>query len=135
VDKSTGICADQTIVLTGKRSRHTYPEPLRRVSYVDSERHRRLLFLTNAFEIPANPVAYRYKQCWQVELFLNWIKQHLRIKTFYGNSVNAVNTEVWVTLRAYLLVALDPPLPAKLHTVLRIVDVNHFEQYASFVSA
>jgi hypothetical protein len=135
VDKSTGLRADQTIVLTGRRSRHAYPEPLRRVSYVDPERHKRLVFLTNAFEIPAKTVADLYKQRWQVELFFKWIKQHLRIKTFYGTSANAVKTQVWIAISAYLLVALAKKrlhLPASLHTILHIVEVNLFEQTPLF---
>jgi len=135
VDKSTGLRADQTIVLTGKRSRQAYPEPLRRVSYVDLERRKRLVFLTNAFEIPAKTVADLYKQRWQVELFFKWIKQHLRIKTFYGTSANAVKTQIWIAISAYLLVAIAKKrlhLPVSLHTILHILEVNLFEQTPLF---
>lgn len=135
VDKTTGLRADQTIVLTGKKSRRAYPEPLRRVSYVDPERGKRLVFLTNAFEIPAQTVAELYKQRWHVELFFKWIKQHLCIQRFYGTSANAVKTQIWIAISAYLLVALAKKhlrLPASLHTILHIVEVNLFEQTPLF---
>jgi len=135
IDKTTGLRADQTIVLTGRKSRQAYPEPLRRVSYVDAERNKRLVFLTNHFDIPAQTVADLYKQRWQVELFFKWIKQHLRIKTFYGTSANAVKTQVWIAISAYLLVAIAKKrlhLPASLHTILHIVEVNLFEKTPLF---
>jgi hypothetical protein len=131
VDKTTGLRADQTIVLTGKKSRRAYPEPLRRVSYIDGVRNKRLVFLTNHFGIPALTVAEIYKQRWQVELFFKWVKQHLRIQTFYGTSANAVKTQVWIAISAYLLVAIAKKrlhLPASLHTLLHIVEVNLFEK-------
>ena len=135
VDKTTGLRADQTIVLTRQKSRQAYPEPLRRVSYVDAESGQRLVFLTNHFGIPALTVAAIYKQRWQVELFFKWIKQHLRIKTFYGTSANAVKTQVWIAISAYLLVAIAKKrlhLPASLHTLLHIVEVNLFEKTPLF---
>jgi hypothetical protein len=87
VDKSTGLRSDQTIVLQGRRTSHFYPTPLRRVAYYDAEHDRRLVFMTNNFELPALTIARLYRCRWQVELFFKWIKQNLRIKVFYGNSV------------------------------------------------
>jgi IS4 transposase len=103
-DKETGVRADQIITLKTKKSRIGYPERLRRVSYVDKERNKRLVFLTNNFDISAKLVADVYKQRWQVELFFKWIKQHLRIKSFYWTSINAVKSQIWVALCIYLLV-------------------------------
>jgi IS4 transposase len=94
VDKATGIRADQTVILTGIRSRNAYPESLRRISYVEPQTRKRLVFLTNIFTIPAKTVADVFKLRWQVELFFRWIKQHLRIKSFYGTSANAVKTQI-----------------------------------------
>ena len=106
VDKSTGLRSDQTIVLQGRRTSHFYPAPLRRVAYYDAEHDRRLVFLTNNFELPALTIARLYRCRWQVELFFKWIKQNLRIKVFYGNSVNAVKTQVWIAVSVYVLVAI-----------------------------
>ena len=131
VDKATGLRADQTIILTGNKSREAYPEALRRISYVDLETQRRLVFLTNIFTIPAKTVADVFKQRWQIELFFKWIKQHLRIKTFYGTSPNAVKTQIWIAVSIYLLVAIMKKrlnLPGSLHTILQILEVNIFEK-------
>jgi hypothetical protein len=131
VDKATGLRADQTIILTGNKSREAYPEALRRISYVDMETQRRLVFLTNIFTIPAKTVADIFKQRWQIELFFKWIKQHLRIKTFYGTSPNAVKTQIWIAVSIYLLVAILKKrlnLPGSLHTILQILEVNIFEK-------
>lgn len=97
-DKEAGIRADQIITLKTKKSRKGYPEQLRRVSYFDKERNKRLVFLTNNFDISAKMVADVYKQRWQVELFFKWIKQHLHIKSFYGTSINAVKSKIWIAL-------------------------------------
>jgi hypothetical protein len=96
VDKTIGLCSDQTIVLKGAKSSRLYPGPLRRIAYYDAENKRRLIFLTNNFALPALTIARLYKSRWQVELFFKWIKQHLRIKAFYGTSDNAVKTQVWI---------------------------------------
>jgi hypothetical protein len=131
VDKAGGLRADQTIVLTTKKSREGYPEHLRRVSYVDKEQNKRFVFLTNHFGIPAQTVADIYKQRWQVELFFKWIKQHLRIKAFYGTSPNAVKSQIWVALSMYLLVAIVKKrldLLGSLYTFLQVIEVNLFEK-------
>jgi hypothetical protein len=130
-DKETGVRADQTITLVTQKSKKGYPERLRRVSYVDKERNKRLVFLTNNFDIPAETVAAVYKQRWQVELFFKWIKQHLRIKSFIGTSVNAVKSQIWVALCIYLLVAITKKkldIPCSLYTFLQILEVNLFEK-------
>ena len=105
-DKDAGIRADQVVQLATQKSKKAYPERLRRVSYFDKERKKRLVFITNNFDISAKQVADIYKQRWQVELFFKWVKQHLRIKSFYGTSVNAVKSQIWVGLCIYLLVAI-----------------------------
>ncbi|MBW2185165.1 MAG: IS4 family transposase [Deltaproteobacteria bacterium] len=130
-DKNAGIRADQTIRLTTYKSKKDYPEKLRRISYVDKERNKRLVFLTNNFSIPAPVVAEIYKQRWQVELFFKWIKQHLRIKSFYGISINAVKSQIWVALSIYLLVVIAKKklgIPCQLYTFLQILEVNLFEK-------
>jgi len=131
VDKTLGLRSDQRIVLTGKKSRAAYPEALRRVSYVDLDTKKRFVYLTNIFTVSAITVADIYKQRWQVELFFRWIKQHLRIKTFYGTSPNAVKTQIWIAVSIYLLVAILKKrlhLPGNLHTILQILEVNIFEK-------
>jgi hypothetical protein len=130
-NKVAGVRADQVITLVTQKSKKGYPEQLRRVSYVDKERNKRLVFLTNNFEIPAETVAAVYKQRWQVELFFKWIKQHLRIKSFIGTSVNAVKSQIWVALCIYLLVAITKKkldIPCSLYTFLQILEVNLFEK-------
>lgn len=130
-DKNAGIRADQTIRLTTYKSKKDYPEKLRRISYVDKKRNKRLVFLTNNFSIPAPVVAEIYKQRWQVELFFKWIKQHLRIKSFYGTSINAVKSQIWVALSIYLLVVIAKKkleIPCHLYTFLQILEVNLFEK-------
>jgi len=131
VDKTLGLRSDQRIVLTTKKSRAAYPEALRRVSYVDLDTKKRFVYLTNIFTVSAITVADIYKQRWQVELFFRWIKQHLRIKTFYGTSPNAVKTQIWIAVSIYLLVAILKKrlhLPGSLHTILQILEVNIFEK-------
>lgn len=130
-DKETGVRADQIVTLVTQKSKKGYPERLRRVSFVDKERNKRLVFLTNNFEIPAETVAAIYKQRWQVELFFKWIKQHLRIKSFIGTSVNAVKSQIWVALCIYLLVAITKKklgIQCSLYTFLQILEVNLFEK-------
>jgi hypothetical protein len=130
-DKEAGIRADQVIALATQKSQKAYPERLRRVSYVDKERKKRLVFLTNNFDIPAKTVADIYKHRWGVELFFKWIKQHLRIKSFYGTSVNAVKSQIWVGLSIYLLVAIAKKrlgIQCSLYTLLQILEVNIFEK-------
>ena len=131
VDKTLGLRADQRIVLKGKKSRDAYPDVLRRVSYVDLDTNKHFVFLTNIFTVPAKTVADIYKQRWQVELFFCWIKQHLRIKTFYGTSPNAVKIQIWTAVSIYLLAAIIKKrlqLPGSLHTILQILEVNIFEK-------
>lgn len=130
-DKETGVRADQVVTLVTQKSKKGYPERLRRVSFVDKERNKQLVFLTNNFEIPAETVAAVYKQRWQVELFFKWIKQHLRIKSFIGTSVNAVKSQIWVALCIYLLVAITKKklgIQCSLYTFLQILEVNLFEK-------
>jgi len=130
-DKETGIRADQVVELVTQKSKKAYPERLRRVSYFDKEQKKRLVFLSNNFDIPAKTVADIYKQRWQVELFFKWIKQHLRIKSFYGTSVNAVKSQIWVGLCIYLLVAIAKKrlgIQCSLYTFLQILEVNIFEK-------
>ena len=130
-NKEAGIRADQTINLVTQKSKKGYPERLRRISYVDKERNKRLVFLTNNFEITAETVAAVYKQRWQVELFFKWIKQHLRIKSFIGTSINAVKSQIWVALSIYLLVAITQKklgIQCSLYTFLQILEVNLFEK-------
>jgi IS4 transposase len=130
-DKESGVRADQIITLLVQKSKKGYPETLRRVSFVDKKRNKRLVFLTNHFNIPAFTVAEIYKQRWQVELFFKWIKQHLRIKAFYGTSINAVKSQIWVALCIYLLVAIARKrlgIQCSLYTFLQILEVNLFEK-------
>jgi hypothetical protein len=131
VDKTTGVRSDQTIVLTGPLVSEKYPEPLRRISYYDAEHARKLVFLTNNFSLPPLTVAQLYRRRWQIELFFKWIKQHLRIKAFYGNSDNAVKTQVWIAVSVYLLVAILKKrlaIELSLAEILQILSVNTFEK-------
>src|SRR6266403_1968550 len=106
VDKSVGLRSDHTVILTAINSAMAYPDAMRRVSYLDLDTNKRFKFLTNNFALPALTIAQIYKSRWQVELFFKWIKQHLRIKAFYGNSINAVKTQVWIAVCVYVLVAI-----------------------------
>lgn len=131
VDKSTGLRCDQTIILTGKDSSRVYPVPARQVRYVDAEHHLRLSILTNNFALPALTIAQLYKSRWNVELFFKWIKQHLRVKNFYGTSSNAVKTQLWVALIVYLLVAILRKrlgVATSLYKTLQILSVTLFEK-------
>ncbi len=131
VDKSTGLRSDQTIVLTGTETSKDYPQQLRRITYFDADTSKRFVFLTNNFALPALLIAQLYKCRWQVELFFKWIKQHLRIKTFYGTSENAVKTQVWIAISVYVLVAILKKrldLDSSLYTILQILSVTAFEK-------
>ena len=131
VDKSTGVHSDQTVILSSFESASAYPDPLRKVSYYDAETNKRLKFLTNNFTLPAMTIAQIYKQRWQVELFFKWIKQHLRIKAFYGTSENAVKTQIWIAVSVYVLVAIIRKrlrLKASLYQTLQILSVTLFEK-------
>jgi hypothetical protein len=131
VDKSAGLRCDQTIVLTGFYSRKDYPEKLRRIKYHDAETGKTFVFLTNNFTLPALTIAKLYRYRWQVELFFKWIKQHLRIKSFFGASENAVKTQVWIAVSVYVLVAIIRKrlkLEASLYTILQILSVTIFER-------
>jgi hypothetical protein len=130
VDKTTGLRSDQTIRLRGRKSSRAYPDPLRRISYVDAETDTRFVFLTNHFRLPALTIAQLYHCRWRVELFFKWIKQHLRIKAFYGLSENAVKTQVWTAIAVYVLVALvkkELKLDRSLAEILQILSITLFE--------
>lgn len=131
-DKEAGVRSDQLIRLTGVKTADLYPEQLRRISFVDLKRNKRLIFLTNNFKLPAAVIADIYQKRWQIELFFKWIKQHLKIKSFYGNSANAVKTQVWIAISVYLLIAITKKKldisEVSLHTFLHILEVNLFEQ-------
>jgi hypothetical protein len=131
VDKSTGVQCDQTVVLKTAASAQGYPDPLRRVRYYDAERDKRLVFLTNDFTLPATTIAALYKSRWRIELFFKWIKQHLRIKVFYGTSENAVKSQIWIAVSTYLLVAIvkkELGLQLPLYTILQILSLIQFEK-------
>ena len=131
IDKDTGLRCDQTIRLTGTRSRGDYPTPLRRVKFYDAMHDQRLVFLTNHFDLPALTIAALYRSRWQVELFFKWIKQHLRIKAFFGTSENAVKTQVWIAIAVYVLVAIVKKRlgsEASLYTILQILSLTLFEK-------
>jgi len=131
VDQGTGVRSDQTVVLATYGSAHAYPDALRRVSYVDSETNNRLEFLTNNFVLPALTIARIYQCRWQVELFFKWIKQHLRIKAFFGTSENAVKTQIWIAVSVYVLVAIVRKrlgLEVSLYQILQVLSITLFEQ-------
>jgi len=131
VDKASGVICDQTVVLrTYYPSRH-YPEPLRRIRYNDPKTGKRLVFLTNHFELPALTIAQLYKARWRIELFFKWIKQHLRIKAFYGTSINAVKTQIWIAITTYVLIAIlrrELRIEQSLYTILQVLSVTLFEK-------
>jgi len=131
VNKCNGVLCDQTIMLTGTRTQDCYPQPLRRIKYHDEKTGKTFNFLTNNFAIPALTVADLYRYRWQVELFFKWIKQHLRIRSFFGTSENAVKTQIWIAISAYVLVAIIKKrlcLEASLYTILQILSVTVFER-------
>lgn len=132
IDKSTGLRCDQTIVLTGVKTKKHYPDKLRRVKYFDDQKDRSFSFLSNNFLVPALVIADLHKCRWQVELFFKWIKQHLRIKAFYGTSKNAVKTQIWIAISVYVLVAIVKKQlrleDLSLYTILQILSVTLFEK-------
>lgn len=131
VDRSTGLICDQTIVLTGDTSAKLYPEKLRRIKFHDAETDKTFVFLTNNFTVPALTIAQLYRSRWKVELFFKWIKQNLRIKTFYGASENAVKSQIWIAVTTYLLVAILKKrlgLTVSLYTILQVLSVSVFEK-------
>ena len=131
VDKTSGLRFDQTVILSGLCSRRDYPDPLRRIGYTDPDTGLRLDFLTNNIVVPALTIAQLYHSRWQVELFFKWIKQHLRIKAFYGTSENAVKTQVWIAISVYVLVAILKKhlcLSQSPYTILQILSLTLFEK-------
>jgi hypothetical protein len=131
VDKTTGVRSDHTVILTAINSVKTYPDQLRRVSYLDVNTRKRFKFLTNNFTLPALTIALIYKSRWQVELFFKWIKQHLRIKAFFGTSENAVKTQIWIAVSVYVLVAIVRKrisLDLSLYQILQILSLTLFEK-------
>ena len=135
VDKLTGVQCDQIILLNGFYARKDYPDKLRRIRYFDAENNKRLVFLTNNFALPAITIAELYRNRWQIELFFKWIKQHLRIKAFYGTSENAVKTQIWIAISVYVLVAIVKKrlkLEQSLYTILQVLSVTLFEKTAIY---
>ena len=135
VDKTTGLRSDQTIVLVGPKTSRLYPDPLRRIAFYDAENDRRFVFLTNNFTLPALTITKIYKCRWQVELFFKWIKQHLRIKAFYGTSENAVRIQVWIAISVYVLVAIvkkELRVERSLTEILQILSLVLFEKTPIF---
>jgi len=131
VDRSTGLVCDQTVFLTGFYSRQGFNRPLRRIKFNDPQTGKRLVFLTNNFALGALAIAKLYKSRWQVELFFKWIKQHLRIKAFFGTSENAVKSQIWIAVSVYVLVAIVKKqlvLPASLYEILQILSLTLFEK-------
>jgi hypothetical protein len=131
IDRSTGLICDQSVTLNTFYASQGYPGQLRRVRYKDPETEKSLVFLTNHFGIPALSVCALYKSRWQVELFFKWIKQHLRIKRFFGTSENAVKSQVWIAVATYVLVAIVRKrlkLELSLHTMLQVLSVTPFEK-------
>jgi IS4 transposase len=131
VDPTTGLRCDQTIVLTGEHTPNVYPEKLRRIKYYDAQTGKTLTFLTNNFTLPALTVAQLYRCRWQVELFFKWIKQHLRIKAFFGTTENAVKTQIWIAVSVYVLVAIIKKrlaLEISLYTILQVLSLTVFEK-------
>src|SRR6266851_5201212 len=131
VDRTTGIMCDQIVTLTNPVPRAGYPDKLRRIRYFDPNQERRLIFLTNNFTLPPLTIAQLYRQRWQVELFFKWIKQHLRIRKFYGTSANALKTQIWIAISIYVLVAIvkkQLKLEGSLYRILQILSVSLFEK-------
>ncbi|MCP4296084.1 MAG: IS4 family transposase [Proteobacteria bacterium] len=131
IDKSGNLKCDQTIVLTGVKTSNDYPQSLRRVKYYDKATDKTFNFLTNNFSVPAQTVADLYRNRWQVELFFKWIKQHLRVKSFFGTSENAVKTQIWIAISVYVLVAIIKKrfkIEASLYTILQILSLTLFEK-------
>jgi len=130
-EKSAGVRCDQIIILTGRDTKHVYPQPLRRIKYYDRKTGKTFNFLTNNLIIPAHTVADLYRNRWQVELFFKWIKQHLRIKSFFGTTENAVKTQIWIAISVYVLIAIIKRrlnLKMELYTILQILSLTLFEK-------
>jgi len=135
VDKTTGLRSDHTVILATIDSLENYPDPLRRVRFYDLEQRRWFVFLTNNFDLPALTIAHLYQARWKIELFFKWIKQHLRIKAFYGHSENAVKTQIWIAIAVYVLVAILKKrlaLTATLSQILQVLSVTLFEKMPIF---
>ncbi|VAX16571.1 hypothetical protein MNBD_IGNAVI01-2520 [hydrothermal vent metagenome] len=135
IDKSTGLICDQTIVFTNYYSAKDYPDKLRRIKYFNAEKNKKLVFLTNNFSVPAITIALLYKQRWQVELFFRWIKQHLRIKSIFGYSANAVKPQIWIAVSAYVLLAIvkkQLKIDVSLYTFLQVISISIFEKTPIF---
>jgi IS4 transposase len=131
VDKGTGVRCDQTVVPTGFYSKKDFPGKLRRIKYYDSEKGRSFVFLTNQFLLPANTIAELYRYRWRVEIFFKWIKQHLRIKKFFGTSENAVKSQIWIAISTYVLIAIMKKrlhIDLTLYTILQILSISLFEK-------
>ena len=131
VDKTTGVRYDQTVVPTGFYTKKDYPDKLRRIKYFDAEKGRAFIFLTNQFTLPALTIAELYRCRWRVEIFFKWIKQHLRIKKFFGTSENAVKTQIWIAISTYVLVAIMKKrmkIDLSLYTILQILSISLFEK-------
>ena len=131
VDRTTGVICDHTVVFTGKYARHDFPTPLRRIRFKDLRTGKTLIFLTNNFTLPALTIAQLFRCRWQIELFFKWIKQHLRIKRFFGTSENAVKSQIWIAVSVYVLVAIIKKrlnLQPSLFEILQILSVNMFER-------
>jgi len=129
VDKATGLRCDQTIALTAPKAGKDYPQHLRRIKFYDAEHDKHLVFLANNLDLPALTIAQLYRCRWQVELFFKWIKQHLRIKHFYGTTENAVKTQIWIAIPVYLLVAIVKKrlnIETSLYTILQILSLTFF---------
>ena len=130
IDPGTGLRSDQTILLRGPKTSQLYPDPLRRISFFDIGKHRRLIFLTNNFVLPALTIALLFKRRWKIELFFKWIKQNLRIKAFYGTSENAVKTQIWIAISVYVLVAIIKKklrIERTLNEILQVLSITLFE--------
>lgn len=131
IDRSTGLCADRTILLATKKSKQGYPQRLRRVSFRDPESGLHLVFLANRFDLPALTIAAIHKQRWQIELFFKWLKQNLTVKHFFGNSENAVKAQIWIAICSYLLVLIAKKrlnLVASPQILLNLIEANMFEK-------
>jgi len=132
IDPGTGLRSDQIILLRGPKTSQLYPDPLRRISFFDIGEHRRLIFLTNNFVLPALTIALLFKRRWKIELFFKWIKQNLRIKAFYGTSENAVKTQIWIAISVYLLVAIIKKqlrIERTLNEILQVLSITLFENH------
>lgn len=131
IDRTAGVRSDQTIVVSGTRSKERYPEKLRRIRFFDSETEKYLVFITNNFDLSADIIAELYKNRWKIELFFKWIKQHLKIKKFFGTSFNAVKTQIWIAISVYILVAIVKKkyrLEMSLYSILQVLSLSMFER-------